>query len=135
MFLKIINKYYRVIKFILVGASGVIVNLGLLYFLKEFLKINYLVAGLVAIEISIINNFVLNSLWTWKDKFTTSLKIILFRFLKFNFSTGFSILVINFLFLWVLTEYFHFYYILSQSIGIIMGSIINFLLYHYWVFK
>lgn len=130
-----LKKYARIIKFLLVGASGVIVNLGLLYILKEFLKIHYLVAGLIAIECSIINNFILNSIWTWKDRFIPSLKVYLYRLIKFNISTGLSILLINFCFLWLLTEYFNVYYLISQSIGILMGTILNFLLYHYWVFK
>lgn len=129
------KKYTRIIKFLSVGLSGVIVNLGSLYILKEFLKLNYLVAGVIAIELSIINNFILNSFWTWKDRLIPSLKIFLLRFIKFNISTGLSIMIINSGLLWILTEYFGIYYIISQSIGIIAGTIINFLLYHFWVFK
>jgi len=132
---KLILKNQRIIKFLIVGTSGLIVNIGSLYILKEFCKLHYLLAGFIAIELSIINNFLLNSFWTWKDRMVASLKIFLFRLIKFNISTGLTTLFINLFVLWVLTEFLHIYYLFSQLIGIILGTIINYLIYHYWVFK
>lgn len=37
--------------------------------------------------------------------------------------------------LYVLTEYFHVYYLLSFIVGTILGSINNYLLSKHWVFK
>jgi dolichol-phosphate mannosyltransferase len=60
--------YFRhFIKFGVVGAIGVVVNEGLL-FLFQSAGVYFLVAGAVAIEISILSNFVLNDLWTFKDR-------------------------------------------------------------------
>jgi len=132
---KLILKNQRIIKFLIVGMSGLIVNIGSLYILKEFCKLHYLLAGFMAIELSIINNFLLNSFWTWKDRKVVSLKIFLFRLIKFNISTGLTTLFINLFVLWVLTEFLHIYYLFSQLIGIILGTIINYLIYYYWVFK
>jgi dolichol-phosphate mannosyltransferase len=50
-----------------VGASGVVVNLGCLYlFLAAEIQSN--IASALAIEISIISNFLLNYSWTFGDR-------------------------------------------------------------------
>ena len=60
----------RFLRFGLVGASGVVVNMAALIFLTEKLKINYAVSSLAAIELSILSNFALNNAWTWADRRT-----------------------------------------------------------------
>lgn len=54
-------------KFCLVGASGVAVNLGVFHLLLNMLHLTLWPAWIAAIELSILSNFVLNSLLTWKD--------------------------------------------------------------------
>ena len=58
----------RFIKFSIVGASGTLVNLGLLYLLVEFGGLNETVAVVISYEISILNNFAWNELWTFRDR-------------------------------------------------------------------
>jgi dolichol-phosphate mannosyltransferase len=60
--------YFRsFIKFSIVGASGVVVNEGLLIAFLS-LGVYLLYADAAAIEISILTNFVMNDLWTFKDR-------------------------------------------------------------------
>jgi dolichol-phosphate mannosyltransferase len=73
--------YFRhFIKFGVVGAIGVVVNEGLL-FLFQSAGVYFLIAGAVAIEISILSNFVLNDLWTFRDRRSGSAAS---RLVKFN---------------------------------------------------
>lgn len=66
---------YRYIKFGIVGASGTVVNLVVLYLGHEYLfhhieadyKRPYLSLAL-AILLATINNFTWNRLWTWRDR-------------------------------------------------------------------
>ncbi len=60
----------RLIKFSVVGASGVAVNMGLLYALTRFMGIHYILSSILAIEVSILTNFILNDIWTWRDRRT-----------------------------------------------------------------
>ena len=53
-------------KYYLVGASGVLVNLGILYALTEFAGLWYLLSSSIAIYLSITTNFVLNKVWTFR---------------------------------------------------------------------
>ena len=107
----------EVIKFGIVGASGVLVNMGLLYFLTEHVGLYYLVSSIIAVESSIISNFTLNELWTFVEKGKEGLNHVLKRFLKFNSISAVG-LGINVTFLWVLTEFVGLYYLLSNLVAI-----------------
>jgi putative flippase GtrA len=61
----------RFAKFGAVGASGVIVNLGTLALLRR-LGVHTNLASAVAIELSILSNFLINHLWTFGDRRTQS---------------------------------------------------------------
>ncbi len=63
---RILSKTF--LKFNIVGAVGVAVNMGCFWALTEYLMIHHMVSGAVATEISIVNNFVLNHLWTFRDR-------------------------------------------------------------------
>lgn len=55
------------VKFGLVGASGVIVNM-LIYTSLITLDVNYLVAATIAFLFAVSSNFYLNFIWTFKGK-------------------------------------------------------------------
>ena len=55
------------IKFGLVGASGVVVNI-LIYTALVNLDVNYLIAATIAFLFAVSSNFYLNFIWTFKDK-------------------------------------------------------------------
>ena len=72
--------HHHFVKFAIVGAIGVVVNEGLLIFIRST-GVYYLTAGAVSIEVSILSNFVLNDLWTFRDRRTGSVAV---RLVKFN---------------------------------------------------
>lgn len=85
MFRKIIenNKLLeKIIKYTIVGGLGTIVNEGVLLTLKPFVPIAISLA--LAIEVSILFNFVLNDIWTFKDSRNNPL---LSRILRFHLSS------------------------------------------------
>ncbi len=57
----------RFVKYGIVGASGVVVNLGGLKLGKELFALSSSQATAFGIEISVITNFVLNNSWTFRD--------------------------------------------------------------------
>ncbi len=69
------------IKFALTGLSGVFVNLGSFQLLLN-LGVHKLLASPIAIELSIISNFLLNNYWTFRDRALGGRKRI--RGLKYN---------------------------------------------------
>ncbi|EKE12520.1 MAG: glycosyl transferase family protein [uncultured bacterium] len=82
----------RFIKFGVVGFTGFLVNYLGLEFLRRLGLTTYW-ATLFATELSIISNFTLNNIWTFKDKTITSAKDLVVQFTKFNLSSLFAIIV------------------------------------------
>jgi putative flippase GtrA len=58
----------RVLRFAAVGLSGVPVNLGLLYLFADVVGIGANTSSVIAIELSILWNFVLNNAVTFSDR-------------------------------------------------------------------
>ena len=66
-------RYKRFLKFAVVGASGVVVNLGIYALLTQVFGMGGApgtrsAAYAVSVEISIITNFLLNDVWTFRDR-------------------------------------------------------------------
>nr|WP_206204832.1 glycosyltransferase family 2 protein [Thermococcus sp. MV11] len=57
----------RLVKFTLVGLSGVVVNEGFLWAFVNFLGWDKILANIPATELAILNNFTWNDLWTFRD--------------------------------------------------------------------
>lgn len=119
------------LKFAIVGISGIVVNQGLLALQVDVWGVNLKIAGLIAIELSILNNFFLNNLWTWKTRKKHTFAI---RLLRYHMVTALSGGV-NYLTLLVLTDSAGMHYLTANLIGIGLGMIINFSLNHLWTFQ
>lgn len=76
----------RFIRFILVGLSGMAVDMGMLYLFYDLLGIGLTRSALLAAEIAIINNFFWNDRWTFKDLANQQRgwRKVAKRFAKFN---------------------------------------------------
>ena len=122
----------KIIKFGLVGISGIAVNMGLLWFLTEQLHFAYWMSSIIAIEMSILTNFILNNLWTWTDQ---PQKQYFIRIFEYHLAVGISALLGNWLILIILTQFLGVYYLVSNLIGIAIGSLLNFILNDLWTFK
>lgn len=119
----------RFIKFSIVGGSGVVVNLGSLYLLVEFAKLPKVIAGAIAIELSIINNFYWNNLWTWSDRRKESWWV---KLIKYNLVMGVSALANYVVFLAL--YHLGLNYLLADATGIAVAVLINFFFSDKWVF-
>jgi dolichol-phosphate mannosyltransferase len=115
----------RAIKFMVVGLSGMMVNIGLLFYLTEFWGIYFLFSGMISIECSIITNFFLNDVWTFgenkENKHRWGMRLVLFQVVSLG---G---VILNLSLLYVLTTGFGIYYLVSSLIGIFCAFFWNFL--------
>lgn len=97
-------KTIQFIKFAVVGFIGYIVNaVGLEVFYRAGLSPGPATA--VATELAIINNFILNNIWTFAEKKIISWSRIPYKFLQFNF-TSLGALIIQTVVVWVGTSFF-----------------------------
>lgn len=124
----------RFVKFCLVGLSGVLVNMGLLWLLTEFTGLFYLASAAISIETSIISNFTLNDYFTFPDRRLPGAKSFLGRLLKFNL-VSLAGLAINLGVLGLLTQVFGIYYLLSNICGIAVAMLWNYLVNTWWTWR
>jgi dolichol-phosphate mannosyltransferase len=77
------------IKFNIVGLLGFALQTGVLFALTHgALRVGYLAATGIAVELAVLNNFVWHQRWTWSDRPATTKKETLHRLAKFNITTG-----------------------------------------------
>ena len=111
------------IKFNLVGLSGVLVNEGVLLLLVSAGSY-YLYASVVAIELSIISNFLLNDYWTFRERRHGHIVV---RMLKFN-ALMIAGLLVNLAILYAGTELAGINYAVSNLVGIAGAFVVR-----YWL--
>jgi len=122
----------RILKFAVVGLSGVAVNMGLLYVFTRYLGLYYLLSSIIAIEVSILTNFVLNDIWTWRDRQKKSYGK---RMLQYHISVGVTAVLANWLLLIFFTEVAGLHYMIANLIGISVGMLFNYTLNDLWTFR
>lgn len=112
-------------KYYVVGISGVLVNLGILYILKEYVGLWYLVSSAIAIYISMTTNFFLNKAWTFNDAVVKqSASFMYVKFIGISIIGMLIQLGLNYLFV----DKTHLYYLLAALISIVIASGVNFVL-------
>lgn len=108
----------RLLRFGTVGVSGTIVHLGVLWLLTDVCRLYYLYSAAVAITCAIANNFLWNEVWTFADRTRTrrALAYRVKRFLRFNVVCA-SGALLHLGVLWLLTDVFSIYYLMSAVVG------------------
>jgi dolichol-phosphate mannosyltransferase len=124
----------RLLKFIGVGLSGVVVNEGILWLLTDFGGVPYYYSSIVAIEVSIITNFFLNDYFTFADRRRGKTGSFLIRLLKFNITCALGA-GIQYGLLRLFTDVVGLHYLISNFIGIVVAFIWNYLLSMIWTWK
>jgi putative flippase GtrA len=144
-------KSFRYIKFGLVGASGTVVNMTVLWIAQEYLfraiepPRSRLYASLaLAIAVATVNNFTWNRLWTWADRLRAAAlheaaaanpgKRIgpVSQFGRYAVASWFGIALQYGLTLW-LSHALH--YLLANVIAIVIASVSNFVANDRWTFR
>ena len=121
------REWKKVFKFGIVGISGIFVNQGLLIALKEYVSLSIPVASIIAIQLAILNNFLWNDIWTFKESNQTQ-KLAHWwqRLISFEVvSAGGAVInfgVLNLMVVFLTTDYQ-----IANIIGILLGFIWNFM--------
>lgn len=110
---------YRALKFLLVGLAGVAVNEGLLFLLAPHTPL--LAASAMAVEASIVANFIMNNFWTFRGRGEASL---FRRLAKYNTVTILGAFT-NIAVLGALV-FIHLEYLAANFVGIMLGFAANY---------
>jgi len=125
----------RMLRFGIVGASGIVVNQGLLMLLHGAFELPLLLSSLIAIEISILSNFTLNSRWTWKVDLGRSPRNWVRKAVQYHAATVVTAFAGNVFVLMGLVHLFGVDYRLANLVGIAVGSGLNYVAGEFWVFR
>lgn len=141
------NRFVRWGKFNLVGAAGMLVQLGVLAVLNRVAPGHYMVATAAAIEITLLHNFVWHLRYTWRDRFPIQNAQNAFwmgrpnfrgalvgQCLRFHLSNGVVSMVGNLALMPVLVAGARIPVLAANAIAILCCSIVNFLLGDRWAF-
>lgn len=102
------------LKYSIVGVSNALIGFGTMFFLYNFLKVNYIIANTIGYIFGLINSFMWNKRWTFQSGNHYSKEI--FRFILVFIASYIS----NLAFLVTLVEIFG----LNKNISFILSSVI-----------
>lgn len=129
---------HRFPRFAVVGASGTVVNLVVLYFGQEFLfraiepegtRLNFSLS--LAVFVATINNFTWNRLWTWHDRREHVRTPVLLQFAQYGVACWLGILL-QFVITKLLVDHVH--YLVANVVAIVIASVANFVVNDNWTF-
>ena len=121
----------QAIKYYSVGGSGVLVNLGILYALTDFMGLWYIASQVIAISISISSNFLFNRFWTFSGSIQEQrnsvmyVKFIIVSLIGMGIQLGIT---------FALVENIALYYMYADGIGIVVAGAINYVVNRRWTF-
>ncbi len=121
----------RIFKFITVGGINTAITLVTFYFLNNVYGMNYLLGSFLGYSLGIINSYILNKLWTFRD----SDKKVIPQFMRFVAVSMIS-MGINLTVMYILIERLNLDSLFSQVIAIIFSTVSNYtgsriLVFHY----
>lgn len=120
----------RWIKFYLVGGTGIVVQLAVLWLLTR-LGVHYLIATGLAVESAILNNYVWHVRWTWRDRENI---LSLTSLLRFHFANGLVSILSNLVLMHALSGWLGLQVIVANMIAIALTSVLTYLVGDRWVF-
>ena len=126
---------WRWLKFNLVGAIGIGVQLAMLWMLVHVLNWNYLGATVLAVETSVLHNFVWHCRFTWADRSKGIWRDVAGRLLQFNLTNGAVSIVGNVILMRVLAGVWGVPVLVANVASIALCSLANFLLSETVVFR
>jgi putative flippase GtrA len=129
---------WRFFRFGVVGASGIVVNLSMLFLAQEWLfaavessvaRLNMSLA--LAIFVATINNFTWNRAWTWHDRKMHVTTPIVLQYGQYALSSWLGILLQV-----TLTNLFaaRVHYLIANAMAIAIASLFNFVANDMWTF-
>jgi putative flippase GtrA len=127
-----VNTWVRWGKFNLVGAVGMMVQLGALAMFERLVPGHYLYASAAAIEVTLLHNFVWHCKFTWRDRRDEA--GVMARLVRFHLSNGLVSMAGNLALMRVLVHDARMPVLAANCVAIVCCSIVNFCLGDGWAF-
>jgi putative flippase GtrA len=118
-------------RYVAVGILATGFQLSLLWLFVEFGRLHYLVAAAVAIECTIVFQYVLNNAWTFRSSRNVGRRAFFLGFLKTNVVRG-SAAPIQLAILYLLVDWFGLLYLLANLVAIGVSGLYRYVLDARW---
>ncbi|MGH9686399.1 MAG: GtrA family protein [Candidatus Acidiferrales bacterium] len=128
------GQFRRWLKFNLVGAIGMAFQFAILALLTIALRVHYLLATALAVECTVLHNFLWHERFTWADRKLRHTRAVAARLLHFNLTTGAISIGGNLLFMRILVGAAHAPLLLANCASVAACSVVNYLVNDRWVF-
>lgn len=128
------GNFARWLRFNLVGGIGIALQLGLLFLLKSVAGLNYLTATALAVEATVVHNFLWHERYTWADRVQPSWSKSLRRLTRFNLTNGAVSLGGNLVLMKIIASLEPVNYLAANGVAIVLCSLVNFLVSNEYVF-
>jgi putative flippase GtrA len=125
----------RFFRFNLVGLLGIVTQLTTLFVLNRALPHHYLLTSTLAVEFTLLHNFVWHLHYTWPAESKRPTREPLTQLLRFHLSNGLISLLGNLILMRLLVDRAHAPVLLANALTIACCGLANFLLAHHWVFS
>jgi len=112
---------FRIIKFAMVGASGTVLGLSVLYTLAEVASLHYMIAYPMSFVVALTSNYILNCLWTFKQNRGIR------GWLKYVVACT-PAFAVNMVLMYVLTDISGLWYMLTAVILVLVAFMVNYAL-------
>jgi putative flippase GtrA len=120
----------KILRFLVSGTAGAVVNIGTLYMLVEYAGLYYLLAAILSYLISIAFGFALQKFWAFRDHGLSGVHVQFARFtlialINMGVNTALMYLFVSVLGIW---------YLLSQIIAALIVAVASYVNYQKFVF-
>lgn len=122
--------FWKIIRFGITGASGMVIDFGITWVCREKLKWNKYIANSTGFTIAAINNFIFNRIWTfrsnnpdWTPEFG--------KFMAFSLAG----LLLNNLFVYIFHKRLNQNFYLSKLVATLLVFLWNFTMNYYFNFR
>jgi len=119
-------------KFNAVGAMGMAVQLGTLAVLNRWLRGHYLFASALALEMTLLHNFVWHVQYTWRDRRAQDSRLA--QMVRFQLSNGLVSMVGNLVLMRLLVQEARLSVLAANAVAIVCCSVANYRLGDRWAF-
>ncbi len=115
--------FNKIIRFSIVGGIATLIDFIFLYIFKEFLNMDVIIANTLSFIISVTYNYIASIVWVFDINKEKNKKIQFILFILFSIFG----LVLNNIILYILTDIFNMYYLISKVVATFIVMIFNFI--------
>lgn len=124
------EKHWRILRYLVSGATATAVNFAVLFSLTEFFHVWYIISSIAGLVCGFTTSFILQKFWTFENKSLERVHI------QFPLHAALSLLNVgaNTISLYILVEYAHVWYLAAQGIDAVFLAIFNYFVYKHIIF-